>query len=101
MLDFLTKMLNHARDLTHLVIMSHLVDNLVNYGLAKVHNENTPLRSVVSMIRTAEYYPAKYLVKIINDAMPTTYIEEEEKLYFNNLLHFISIHFKIHDTVGY
>ena len=27
--------------------------------------------------------------------------EEEEKLYFNNLLHFISIHIKIHDTVGY
>ena len=27
--------------------------------------------------------------------------EDEEKLYFNNLLHFISIHFKIHDTVGH
>ena len=28
-------------------------------------------------------------------------LEEEEKLYFNNLLHFISIHIKIHDAVGY
>ena len=29
------------------------------------------------------------------------FIEEEEvKLYFNNLLHFIGIHIKIHDTVG-
>ena len=43
-------------------------------GLAKVHKEGTPLRPVVSMIRTAEYNPAKYLVKIINDVMPTTYI---------------------------
>ena len=27
--------------------------------------------------------------------------EEEEKLYFNNLFHFISIHIKLRDTVGY
>ena len=27
--------------------------------------------------------------------------EEEEKLYFNDLLHFTSIHIEIHDTVGY
>ena len=40
------------------------------YGLAKVHKENTPLK-LVSMIGTAEYNLAKYLVKIINDAMPT------------------------------
>ena len=26
---------------------------------------------------------------------------KKKKLYFNNLLHFISIHFKIHDTVGH
>ena len=40
------------------------------HGLAKVHKEGTPLRPVVSMIRTAEYNLAKYLVKIINYAMP-------------------------------
>ena len=44
------------------------------YWLAKVHKENTPPRPVVSMIRTAEYNLAKYLAKIINDAMPTTYM---------------------------
>ena len=44
------------------------------HGLAKVHKESTPLRPVVSMIKTAEYNLSKYLVKIINDAMPTTYM---------------------------
>ena len=33
------------------------------YGLAKVNKESTPLRTVVSMIRTAEYNLAIYLVK--------------------------------------
>ena len=27
--------------------------------------------------------------------------KKKKKLYFNNLLHFFSIHFKIHDIVGY
>ena len=44
------------------------------YGLANVHMESTPLIPVVSMIRTAEYNLAIYLVKIINDLMPTTYM---------------------------
>ena len=44
------------------------------YGLAKVHKESTPLRPVVSMIGTDEYNLAKYPVKIINDAMTTTYM---------------------------
>ena len=44
------------------------------YGLAKVHRESKPLKPVVSMIRSAEYNLAKCLVKIINDAMPTTYM---------------------------
>ena len=34
------------------------------YGLAKVHWEDTPQRPVVSMIRTAQYNLAKYLVKL-------------------------------------
>ena len=33
------------------------------YGLAKVNKESTPQRTVVSMIRTAEYNLAIYLVK--------------------------------------
>ena len=44
------------------------------HGLAKVHFESTPLRPVVSMIRTAEHNLAKYPVKIMNDVMPTTYM---------------------------
>ena len=44
------------------------------YRLANVHNENTPLRPVVSMIRTAEYNLAIYLEKIIDYVMPTTYM---------------------------
>ena len=37
--------------------------------------EDTPLRPVASLIRTAEYNLAKYLVEISNDAMPTTYAQ--------------------------
>ena len=33
------------------------------YGLAKMHKEDTPIRPVVLMIRTAEYNLAEYLVK--------------------------------------
>ena len=44
------------------------------YGLANVHEEGRPLRPVVSMIKTAEYNLAKYLVKIINYVLPTTYM---------------------------
>ena len=36
-----------------------------------------------------------------NSMFTPFFIYEEEKLYFNNLLHLISIHFKIHDTVDY
>ena len=44
------------------------------YGLANVHKEGTPLRPVVTMLGTAEYHPAKYLVSIINDNMPNMYM---------------------------
>ena len=40
------------------------------HSLAKVHKEGTPLRPVVTMLGTAEYHPAKYLVSIINENMP-------------------------------
>ena len=58
------------------------------YGLAKVHKENTPLRPVVSMIRTTEYNLAKYLVKIINDAMPTTYMQNSTGSFVNQVIPF-------------
>ena len=44
------------------------------YGIAKVHKEGTPLRSVVSMLGTAEYHLAKYIVSIINENMPSRYM---------------------------
>ena len=34
--------------------------------------KNTLLKTVVSMTRTVEYNLAKYIVKIINDVMPTS-----------------------------
>ena len=53
------------------------------YGLAKVYKENTPQRPVVSMIRTAEHNLAEYLVKIINDVMPTTYMQNSTGSFVN------------------
>ena len=41
------------------------------------------------------------IVNVLITQYLDSFSEEEEKLYFNTLLHFISIHFKIHDTVGY
>ena len=57
-------------------------------GLAKMHKENTPLRPVVSMIRTAENNPAKYRFKIINDAMPTTYMVNSTESFVNQISSF-------------
>ena len=57
-------------------------------GLAKLHKERMPLRSVVSTIRTAEYNLAKYLVKIINDAMPTTYMLNSTGSFVNQISSF-------------
>ena len=58
------------------------------YGLAKVHKEGAPLRPVVSMIKTAEYNLAKYLVKIINDVMPTTYMLSSTRSFVNQISSF-------------
>ena len=58
------------------------------YGLAKVHMESTPLRPFVSMIRTAEYNIAKYLVRIMNDAMPTTYMLNSTGSFVNQISSF-------------
>ena len=54
---------------------SNLVPSCKVHGLANMHEEATPLRKVLSMIRTAEYNLAKYLVRIMNDVMPTTYMQ--------------------------
>ena len=55
------------------------------YGLAKVHKESTHQRPVVSMIRTAQYNLAKYLVRIINDATPTTYVLNSTGSFINQI----------------
>ena len=58
------------------------------HGLTKVHKEGTPPRLVVSMIRTAEYNLAKYLVKIMNDVMPTTYMLNSTGSFVNQISSF-------------
>ena len=53
-----------------------------------MHSESTPLRPVVSMIRTAEYNLAKYLVKIMNNVMPTTYMLNSTGSFVNQISSF-------------
>ena len=43
------------------------------YGMAKVHKEGVPLRPVVSMINTSEYFLAKYLDTFIQPNIPISY----------------------------
>ena len=50
-----------------------------------MHIENTPLRPVMSMIGTAEYNLAKYLVKIMNDALATTYMLNSTGSFVNKI----------------
>ena len=51
------------------------------------------------MIRTAEYNIDKYLANIINDAMPTTYMQNSTGSYVKQIS---SFHFKSsHVLVGY
>ena len=50
--------------------------------------ESTPLRPVVSKIRTAEYNLAKYLVKVMNDEMPTTYMLNSTGPFVNQISSF-------------
>lgn len=46
------------------------------YGLAKVHKVGTPLRPVISMIKTPQYELAKFLNSYIKDVTPKTYMLE-------------------------
>ena len=69
-----------------LFVLISLLLNII--GLAKVHKEGAPLRPVVSMIKTAEYNLAKYLVKIINDVMPTTYMLSSTRSFVNQISSF-------------
>ena len=57
------------------------------YGSTKVHREDTPLRPVVSMIRTADNL-AEYLVKIINDARSTTFMQISTGSFVNHISSF-------------
>ena len=43
------------------------------YGMAKVHKQGVPLRPVVSMINTSEYFLAKYLDTFIQPNIPISY----------------------------
>ena len=69
------------------------------YGLADVHKEGTPLRHVVSMLETAEYHLAKYLVSIINENIPNEYMLDSNASFIPQLSQFS---FKSsHVLVGY
>ena len=54
-------------------------------GLTKVHKEGTPLKPVVSMLGTAEYHLAKYLVSIINKNMPNNYMLDSKFSFISQL----------------
>ena len=58
------------------------------YELAKALMGITPLRLVASLIGRAEYNNAKYLVKIMNDAMPTTYMLNSTGSFVNQISSF-------------
>ena len=44
------------------------------YGLCKVHKDGFPMRPVISMIGSAEYYLAKFLDNLIKPHIPDTYM---------------------------
>ena len=73
--NFLDKNLKHylsAKEFSS--ILPSVIQPGIVYGLAKVHKDGIPLRHVVSMLGTAEYHLAKYLVSIINENMPNKYV---------------------------
>ena len=74
-LKFLYKSLKHYLSVRDFIIIlpSGIQPGKV-HSLAKVHKEHIPLTSVVSMLETAEYHLATYLVSIINESMPNKYV---------------------------
>ena len=58
------------------------------YGLAKVHEEGTPPRPVVSVLGTAEYHLAKYPFTIIDENMPSKYMLDSNVAFFCKLNQF-------------
>ena len=62
-----------------------------------MYKEDPPLGPVVSMIRATEYNLDKYLVRIINDAMPSTYMLNSTGSVVNqiNSFHFRPCHVSI------
>ena len=68
-------------------IFSNIVPSSNVYGLAKWIRKTT-LIPVVSMIGTDEYNCVKYIVKIMNGAMPTTYVVYSTESFVNKISSF-------------
>ena len=54
----------------------------------KVHKAGTPLRPIVSMIRTPEYNLAKFLDNSIKPCMPDTYLLKSTEQFMNEVKQF-------------
>ena len=59
------------------------------YGLCKAHKPGYPFRPVVSMIGTAEYNLAQYLVKLIKPHIPSRYMLDSTGSFLTRLREFI------------
>ena len=57
-------------------------------GWPKCIRKKKLLRPVVSMIKTAQYNIVKYFLKIMNDAMPTTYMQNSTGSFVNQISSF-------------
>ena len=59
------------------------------YGMAKVHKSGVPLRPVVSMINTSEYYLAKYLDTFIQPNIPISFSVSSTSQFLDTLKHYV------------
>ena len=57
--------------------------------MAKVHKNGVPLRPVVSMINTSEYYLAKYLDTFIQPNIPISYSVSSTSQFLDTLKHYV------------
>ena len=66
------KYLNKVNDSEKLIPVGSKLGKL--YEMAKVHRDQVPQRSIVSMFGTPEYNLAKYLDQLIKLCIPDTYL---------------------------
>ena len=69
---YVKKCLNKVNDFEKLISVGNKPGKM--YGMTKIHKDQVPLRSVVSMVGTSEYNLAKYLDQTIKPYIPDTYL---------------------------